>query len=189
MKGAKADGAQAVYIGGVTANHACVIRAQMTPTFPAGEATPFLGGDGIAQDPACIRDAGANAAGIYATVPAANADSIASARSTIADFKGRFDQPGEYGPYTIAAYDATGILYAAIQTAIQAAAGKAPTRDGVLAALRSTTSYPGALGTIGFDAEGDCTLRVVSVYKSAGPDPAAAWTWSKALDYSGALPY
>jgi branched-chain amino acid transport system substrate-binding protein len=189
MKAAKADGAQALYLGGVTANHACAIRAQMTPVFPAGDATPFLGGDGIAQDPACIRDAGANGAGIFATVPAANADSIATARSTISDFKRRFDKPGDYSPYTIAAYDATGVLYAALQAAIQAAPGQAPSRDGVLSALRSTTSYAGVLGTFGFDADGDSTLRVVSVYKSPGADPAAAWSESKAVDYSGALPY
>jgi len=189
VKAAKADGAQAVYLGGVTANRACAVRAQMAPTFPAGDQAPFLGGDGIALDPACIRDAGSNAAGIYATVPAADADSIAGARATIAAFKGRFTKAAEYGPYTIAAYDATGVLYAAIHTAIQAAAGQAPTRAAVIDALRATTSYSGVLGTFGFDADGDSTLRLVAVYKSPGPNPAGAWTLAKIVDYSGALPY
>src|SRR5947207_15191137 len=45
----KAGGAQAVYYGGGSAG--CAIRAQMAPLFAAGEAAPFLGGDGIAHDP------------------------------------------------------------------------------------------------------------------------------------------
>jgi len=50
LRRAKADGAQAIYFGGVTANHGCVIRAQMASVFGHGEAPPFIGGDGIAQD-------------------------------------------------------------------------------------------------------------------------------------------
>ena len=186
---AKTEAAQAIYLGGVTANRACAIRASMTPTFPAGEATPFLGADGIALDPACMKDAGANAAGVFATVPAPDADSIASAQPVIAAFRRQFTGVGDYGAYTIAAYDATGVLYAAIHAAIQAGAGKAPSRDGVLTALRATTAYAGALGTFGFDADGDTTLRLVSVYKSPGPNPAGAWTLAKIVDYSSALPY
>jgi ABC-type branched-subunit amino acid transport system substrate-binding protein len=161
----------------------------MAPTFPAGDATPFLGGDGIAEDPACIRDAGSNADGIYATVPAAQAESVAGAQSTIAAFKRRFTKASDFGAYTIAAYDATGVLYAAIHTAIQAAAGKVPSRESVVSALQSTTTYTGALGTFDFDADGDSSLRLVSVYKSAGPNPAARWTLSKIVDYSSTLPY
>ena len=186
---ARTDAAQALYLGGVTANHACTIRASMSPTFPAGEATPFLGGDGIAQDPACIRDAADNAPGVYATVPAPDADSLASAQPAISAFKRQFTNAADYGAYTIAAYDATGVLYAALHAAIQAAGGKSPSRDGVLTALRATTSYTGALGTFGFDTDGDTTLRLVSVYKSPGPNPGGAWTLAKIVDYSGALPY
>ena len=69
FKQAKADGAQAIYFGGSTANRGCAIRAQMATIFGTGAAIPYLGADGIAQDPACVRDAGSNAPGVYATVP------------------------------------------------------------------------------------------------------------------------
>ena len=48
MRRAANDGAQAMYYGGVTANHGCVLRAQMASVFGFGEVAPFLGGDGIA---------------------------------------------------------------------------------------------------------------------------------------------
>jgi branched-chain amino acid transport system substrate-binding protein len=189
MRWAKREGAQGIYYGGVTANHGCQIRAQMAQVFDPGEITPFLGGDGIAQDPACVSDAGANASGIYATVPAANAAHIASARPVIAAFKAAYGKTSDFGAYTISAYDATGILYDAIDRAIRAGGGGLPARSAVLAQLASTTAYQGAMGTLGFDAAGDTTLRLVSIYEPAAADPAAGWNWIHAIDYSAALPY
>jgi branched-chain amino acid transport system substrate-binding protein len=189
MQQAKREGAQAIYFGGVTANQGCVIRAQMASVFDTGEATPYLGGDGIAEDPACLRDAGANAAGIYATVPAPSPERLAGARPVIAAFKAAYPNPADYGAYTIAAYDATGVTYDAIDRAIKASGGKLPARDTVVAALGVTTSYPGALGTFGFDPAGDITLRIVSIFEATGTDPQTPWTWVQAVDYSAALPY
>ncbi len=60
LKRMKADGARAVYYGGVTANRGCAIRSEMLDAFGTDVTIPFLGGDGIAEDPACVRDAGAN---------------------------------------------------------------------------------------------------------------------------------
>src|SRR5260370_36935622 len=103
MRKAASDGAQAIYFGGVTANHGCVLRAQMASQFGFGESAPILGGDGIAQDPDCVRDAGSNAIGIFATVPAGAADSIASSQPVISALKAQYPNPADYGAYTIAA--------------------------------------------------------------------------------------
>ncbi len=189
FKQAKKDGAQAIYFGGVTANQGCSNRAQMAAVFKAGEATPYLGGDGIAEDPACVRDAGGNAAGIYATVPAVDPDHVATAQPVIAAFKSEYQNAWDYGAYTILAYDATGVLYDALDRAIKAAAGKLPTREAVVAQLAATTAFPGVAGAFGFDAGGDTTNRVVSVFEATGADPAAAWRWVTAVDYSTKLPY
>jgi branched-chain amino acid transport system substrate-binding protein len=186
---AKKEGAQAIYFGGVTANHGCAIRAQMAPIFGAGASAPYIGGDGIAQDPDCIRDAASNAAGIYATVPIIDADNTAGARSVIAAFKKQYSKASDYGAYTVAAYDATGILYDAIGRALRSAGGKLPSRDSIISELSATTSYAGATGSIGFDPAGDSTLRMVSVFESAGSDPRSSWTWVGAVDYSTTLPY
>ncbi|HEV2032621.1 MAG TPA: branched-chain amino acid ABC transporter substrate-binding protein [Candidatus Dormibacteraeota bacterium] len=189
MQQAKREGAQAIYFGGTTANQGCVIRAQMQSVFDAGEGTPYLGGDGIAEDPACLRDARTNAAGIYATVPAPTPERLAGAQSVIAAFKAAYPNPADYGAYTIAGYDAAGVLYDALDRAIKASGGKLPVRDTVVAALGVTTAFQGAMGTFGFDPAGDITLRILSIFEATGTDPQTPWTWVHAVDYSAALPY
>jgi branched-chain amino acid transport system substrate-binding protein len=189
MLQAKREGAQAIYFGGVTANQGCVIRAKMASVFDTGEITPYLGGDGIAQDPTCLSDAGANAAGIYATVPAPNPDRILGAKAVIAAFKSAYPNPADYGAYTIAGYDAAGVLYDALHRAIKATGGKRPARDTVVSALSVTTAFSGAMGTFGFDQSGDTTLRMVSIFEATGSNPQVPWSWVYAVDYSAALPY
>lgn len=189
LQAAKKDGAQAVYFGGVSSNQGCAARQQMASVFATGEAAPFLGGDGIALDPTCIHDAGTNAAGIFATVPALDADHVDSAQAPIKSFKKQFGRPADYGAYTMIAYDAAGVLYSGLDRAIKAAGGNMPARDSVVAELAATTEFPGVTGTFGFDPAGDSTLRIVSIFESAGPDPRAAWTWIGSVDYSIALPY
>jgi branched-chain amino acid transport system substrate-binding protein len=189
LRAAKADGAQAIYYGGVTRNHGCVIRAQMASVFTVGEPVPYVGGDGIAQDPDCVRHAGANAVGIYATVPTGIPDTIASAQPVITAFKARHRSAADYGAYTVAAYDSAGVLYAAVDGAIKAAGGKLPTRDAVVAQLAATSAFTGASGTIGFDPSGDTTNRLVTVFESRSTDPALPWAFVIAVDYSATLPY
>jgi branched-chain amino acid transport system substrate-binding protein len=188
LEHAKNSGAQGLYYGGTSATGGCVVRAQMAGIFGAGEATPFFGGDGIALDPTCVRDAGGNAAGIYATVPTADAEQIASARPVIRAFKAQFGRTRDFGPFTMAAYDATGVVYDALDRAIKGARGNRPFRDEVVTAL-ATTRFPGVTGTIGFDAEGDTTLRMVSIYVPIASSPRMSWTWVETVDYSAALPY
>ncbi|GAC1508115.1 MAG: branched-chain amino acid ABC transporter substrate-binding protein [Candidatus Dormibacteraceae bacterium] len=189
LEQAKKAGAQGVYFGGAASNHACVVRFQMASVFPIGEATPFLGGDGIALDPTCVRDAGSNAPGIYATVPAADPEQLDSAQQLIKAFRTQYGQPGDLGPYTIAAYDATGVLYYALDRAIKAAGGGVPTRESLIGELKATTAYSGATGVFGFDAEGDTTSRVLSIFKPGGTDPRLAWKWVDTITYTAKLPY
>lgn len=189
MRHAKGDGAQAIYFGGVTANHGCVIRAQMATIFSVGEAAPFIGGDGIAKDPNCVRNAGANAVGIYATVAAAAPDIIPNAQPVIEAFKAQYRNASDYSAYTIPAYDSAAILYGAIDRAMAAAGGKLPARESVVEQVAATSGFAGASGTFGFDSAGDTTLRVVSVFESRTSDPAVPWSFVRAEDYSAALPY
>ena len=163
------------------------IRTQMAAVF--GAAAPYLGGDGIAEDPACVRDAGSSATGIYGTVPAIDPEQAPDAKAAIAAFKVAYPRPTDYGPYTMLAYDATAVLYDAIDRAIKGAGGKLPSRADVVTKLAATTAFAGVTGTFGFDAAGDTTHRIVSIYESQGADPAAAWPWVGAVDYSAKLPY
>ena len=187
FKQAKGDAAQAIYFGGSAANQGCAVRAQMTTVFGAGPATPFLGGDGIAEDPACVRDAGSNAAGIYATVPIADPSRDQASSAVIAAFKVAYPHSWDYGADTIPAYDATSILYAALDRTITEAGGKLPSRQAVTNNVALTGT--GANQPFGFLPSGDTAHRVVSVYESQGSDPAAPWPWVGAIDYSSKLPY
>ena len=184
----KDDGAQAIYYGG--GSHAgCAIRAQMSPLFATGESTPFLGGDGIAHDPQCIAAAGTSAAGIYATVPIVDATSAPAAQAAIAGFRTSFGSTSAYGPYTMVAYDATAVLYAALDRAILAAGGGPPSRDQVIAELARTSGLEGVTGRLGFDANGDTTNRVVSIFEAPAAGARAPWKLAGTVDYSARLPY
>jgi branched-chain amino acid transport system substrate-binding protein len=185
----KADGVQAVYFGGITANKGCVIRAEMAGVFAPGEATPFLGGDGIADDPACTQDAGLNAAGIYATVPIVDTSNVGSAEPVIAAFRAAFPDPRDYGAYTVIAYDAAAVVYDALNRAIKAAGGKAPPRGNVISQLSVTHDFDGSIGVFGFDANGDSTRRVITVYEPQPSDPRGPWRRVGSVDYTSALPY
>jgi ABC-type branched-subunit amino acid transport system substrate-binding protein len=149
----------------------------------------MLGGDGIALDPTCVRDAGTNAAGIFATVPSADAERINTAKPVIAAFRHQFGRPGDFGPYTIAAYDATGVVYDAIDRAIKAAGGNMPARDSIVAELAATKTFSGATGTFGFDVTGDTTSRLLSIFTPTSSNPRAGWTWVDTVDYTTAPPY
>ncbi|HKW58442.1 MAG TPA: branched-chain amino acid ABC transporter substrate-binding protein [Candidatus Dormibacteraeota bacterium] len=185
---AKTEGAQAVYYGGATAA-GCSIRAQMSSVFGAGEAAPFLGGDGVAHDPRCVLAAGANSAGIYATVPFPDADALPGAVATINAFRAAFGSTAAYGPYTMLAYDATAVVYAALDRAIRAGAGAPPDRADVLAQVARTSGLAGVTGSLGFDANGDTTNPVITVFEAPSGDERAPWKPAGTVDYGARLPY
>jgi branched-chain amino acid transport system substrate-binding protein len=189
LQRAKQDRAQALYFGGTSANGGCASRSEMAGLFPPGDATPFFGGDGIALDPACVRDAGSNVTGIYATVPSIDAERLDSAQPVLAAFKTEFGRPRDFGPFTLAAYDATGVVYDALDRAIKASGGGIPARGDIVTQLASTTRFQGATGTFGFDSAGDTTLRVVSIFKPSASKPMNSWSWVDTVDYSATLPY
>ncbi len=185
----KADGAQALYYGGVTANRGCAIRSQMLDIFGADVTAPFMGGDGIAEDPACVRDAGANFAGMYATVPAAEMGDPASAKALVKGFKLAYPGRNGYGAYTLIAYDAAAVVYEALRRAIRLWAGRVPPRRAVLSQVAGTSGLAGATGTIGFDANGDTTHRFISIVLSPSLDRTGPWIAAGSVDYSATLPY
>ncbi len=189
LRQAKANGAQAIYYGGVTANHGCTIRAQMASVFGANAVVPFAGGDGIAEDPTCLRDAGSAYSGIYGTVPMVDPAATASANQVVNGFKAAFPNRGDYGAYTVIAYDAAAVVYSGIDRAIHAWHGALPPRGNVTTKIAETSNLPGATGNLGFDANGDTTHRVISIEQSPRHDPGGPWTLAGTIDYTAALPY
>jgi branched-chain amino acid transport system substrate-binding protein len=148
-------GAEAVFVGGFTADGACRIRAAMSGVFPTD--TYFFSGDGIV-DGDCLMDAGAGAddhlvAAVSARQPATVPPALRNLRNT-----------GFVDAYVFAAYDCAEILVAAIDQAIKQNGGKVPTREQVLAAVAATHEFKGLTGTFSFNANGDATNPAVSLY-------------------------
>src|ERR1700726_383295 len=71
------------------------------------------------------------------------------------------------------AYDSTKILIAAIHLAIQANNCKMPNRAQVLAQM-TKVDYTGVLGHTTFDANGDTTAKVISIYQSKATSAAGS---------------
>jgi branched-chain amino acid transport system substrate-binding protein len=81
------------------------------------------------------------------------------------------------------AYDAANILMTAIGNAIKANGGNRPSRKQVRDEMAKITSFPGVIGTYGFDQNGDTTLKIVSVYlveNSADPSKTSGVCGAKA---------
>jgi branched-chain amino acid transport system substrate-binding protein len=162
-------GAQAVYVGGTDDQNICIPRAQMKQI---GWDVPYLGGDGI-ETSDCIDQATGNEAGIYATSAGADATQVPGAASSIAAFRAAFPGANDFGGYTMQAYDAANALMAAIGRAIKNNNGNTPSREQVRAEMAKTTGFVGVIGTYDFDANGDTSLKIVSIYEvKAGTDPA-----------------
>jgi branched-chain amino acid transport system substrate-binding protein len=153
-------GAQGVYVGGTDDQNICIPRKQMKDL---GWNVPFAGGDGI-ETTNCIDQTSGNEVGVYATSAGADATRIPGAASTVAAFRKAFPGPNDFGGYTMQAYDAANALMAAIGRAINDANGSMPTRDQVRAEMAKTKGFVGVIGTYDFDANGDTSLKIVSIY-------------------------
>ena len=175
----KNAGAKAVYVGGTDDQNICIPRKQMKDI---GWDAPFTGGDGI-ETTDCINQASGNEAGIYATSAGADATQVAGAQQAISDFRKAFPGANDFGGYTMQAYDAANIVMTAIGNAVKANGGNKPTRKQVRDAMSGITSFPGVIGTYGFDQNGDTTLKIVSVYlveNSADPSKTTGVCGAKA---------
>jgi branched-chain amino acid transport system substrate-binding protein len=153
-------GAQGVYAGGTDDQNVCIPRKQMKDI---GWNVPFGGGDGI-ETTNCIDEASGNEVGMYATSAGADATRVPGAAATIAAFRKAFPGPNDFGGYTMQGYDAANALMAAIGRAINDANGSSPTREQVRAEMAKTKGFVGVIGTYDFDANGDTSLKIVSIY-------------------------
>jgi branched-chain amino acid transport system substrate-binding protein len=171
LRSAKDNGATAVFFGGRDAGGGCLVRARMQNVFDS--ATPFLGGDAIAT-PVCLRDAGPMAAGMYAAISGLDAAHPSTGMATVTAFKGAY--PDSFDRYTLPAIDATTILLTAISRAVKAAGGNLPSKEDVRAQVARTRDQRGVMGTISFDAQGDTSLKVFTIYRSAAAPE--AWNWT-----------
>ncbi len=199
-----------VFYGGVTSGGGAALKGALVA---AGYTQPLLGGDGIANDPAWLANAGFGtgfgAGDTYGTVAAPDVSALTSRRAK--QFVSAYETyylanlpltaiPTPYDnsqplsqiptPYSVLAYDATNTLIAALSQAIRQGAGRS------LSYLRAQTGadlaspsfqYVGLTGKITFDRNGDnAGQRIFSVYKvSSSADTAPQWSFFQLYQCSG----
>jgi len=164
---AKSLGADVVFFGGTTSDKGGQIRKQMAGILDV----PYVAGDGISGNQ-FAKDAGANAANSYFTVAGPYPKTLPTAQSFDAAYKTEYGQ--DVGAYSAQAYDSANIIIAAISRAIDDAGGNMPSRTQVTAQVAKTQSFHGTIGTTSFDANGDTSLKIITVYQ-----------WTSATDTGG----
>jgi branched-chain amino acid transport system substrate-binding protein len=159
---AHALGPDLVFYGGTTVTGGALLRKQMGDTGLG--AVTFLGGDGI-SDTEFLKSAGAGANGSYYTVAAPETSKLPSATAFVKAYEKRWNT--DVGPYSANAYTAAEIEIAAIEKSLASNGGKMPDRAAVLSAVAATKGFASPIGAVGFDADGDTTAPILSVYKIA----------------------
>jgi branched-chain amino acid transport system substrate-binding protein len=185
MTAAKALNPEAIYFGGVTATGGARI---LLAAAQAGLGdVPYVGPDGINDGSGETKDS-------FLNLAAAAAKNSYSTLAGIGDFPGRAQFEVDYkAEYSIAPTGYAGTGFACAQVVLDAlkragatAADKSALREAVRAAGTDTTAkYTTIVGDITFDANGDTSQKIVSIYSV---DPAAAngkgdWKFQTQVDY------
>ncbi len=145
---AKSLGADVVFFGGTTSDKGGQIRKQMKGLLDV----PYVAGDGISGNQ-FAKDAGDNAADSYFTVAGPYPQKLSTAQQFNADYKKEYSQ--DVGAYSAQAFDAAGVIVAAIGRAIDDAGGNMPTRESTsgprrpIPAARSSTRSPSRSNFVG----------------------------------------
>ena len=171
---AKAAGADSIFYGGVTSDGAPLFRNALAQ---AGlGALPFYGADGIYDgngDGSYILTAGANAENSFASQAAI--ETIPGRDAFNTKFKAEFGHDAE--GYAAAGYACAQIIIEGIKAAV---AGGTVTRETVRAAVVDKgASFETVLGPVTFDAVGDTSQHIISLYKVVD----GAWVFVKQIDY------
>jgi branched-chain amino acid transport system substrate-binding protein len=158
----KAKNPDLIYFGG--------IYEQAAPFFKQarekGVKAKFMGPDGMDSSD-LTKIAGKAVVGMYYTSVAGPVTVYPEAKQFADEFKKKFGKNPE--PFAAQAYDATAIAIKAMEATTKG--GKAPTRDGVTAAVRDVR-HKGVTGSVEFDSKGDPKKALYFVLQVANEDPA-----------------
>jgi branched-chain amino acid transport system substrate-binding protein len=160
IKAAKPD---VVFYGGITSQGGCKLKKALVG---AGYTKAMVGGDGIADDPGCLSDAGAASVGLVGTIAAPDPSTLTSSAATTLQSAYTTFVAGKpnntFTPYSAQSYDAANVMLQAIKNVINA--GQTVNRINVRNAV-ANIHYTGVIGSISFDSNGDnAGLHIFSVY-------------------------
>ena len=184
MTAAASGNPESIYFGGVTASGGARILKAAVQAGLGG--IPFVGPDGINDGDADTKDSFLNLAG-------ADAKNSYSTLAGIGTFEGKEEFDAKYeAEYGISATGYAAQGYACAQIFIDALERAAATNPADLAALReamrvavtdTSHTYTTVQGDITFDANGDTSQLIVSIYSF---DPAGTWKFETQVDYAEA---
>ncbi|HEX6511785.1 MAG TPA: branched-chain amino acid ABC transporter substrate-binding protein [Chloroflexota bacterium] len=156
---AKATNPDIIYYGGVTTTGGGLLRKQMTDV--GMQQIPYVGGDGI-EEAEFLQEAGPAAAGSWATVAAPIAEKLPEAQDFIKAYNAKYTAAADkLGAYSASGYDAANIIIQAVENA-------GADRAKVRAYVAGLKDFKGALGTYGFDQNGDTTDKIISMWSVEG---------------------
>ncbi len=178
-----------VYFGGTDATGGTLFREQFKQV-PGLANTPMGGGDGIVTGDFAKNVAPLGGGQTFGTTGSVDVTTVPAAQSFVTAYQATY---GTLGAYSANAYDCMNILIQAIKKAIAGGAvtpqnsgdlaGAKTFRMAVIAALK-TTDYTGPTGHHTFDANGDTTNKVVSVWllkNNKNPCDNSCWTFQKVI--------
>jgi branched-chain amino acid transport system substrate-binding protein len=175
---AKGLGVDVLFFGGTSSNGGGIIKKQMAGSLST---VKFVGGDGIV-DTEFFTEAGAAAEGAYGSVAAPDPTKLDSAAKFVSDYKAAYNS--EPGAYSANAYDAMNILLQAVKKSITDNGGKLPsTGSAFREAVRknvAATSWDGAIGHTSFDANGDTSNVLLTIFVAQG----GKWVYSSTVKTS-----
>ena len=155
----RASGADVIYFAGSAILAAASLRREMVARMPQ---VPLIGTDRLANSQ-FAKSAGASARGCYYTVVGPYPPRIHEAASVGRAYRQTYGV--DIASASLAAFDATNLLTAAVRRAIDDAGGKLPSRLDVLREVAKTKNYAGAMGVMSFDSDGDTSLKLVTAYQ------------------------
>jgi len=186
LTAAAAKNPEAIYFGGVTATGGARILKAAVQAGLGG--VPFVGPDGIS-------DGSAETADSFLNLGGADAKNSYSTLAGIGDFPGKAEFNEAYEKeYGIAPTGYAGTGYACMQVVLDAIARASETNPGDKAAAReavrvagtdTTVAYDTILGEVKFDANGDTSQRIISIYAfdPAGANGKGDWAFDTQIDY------
>ena len=189
MTQAAAQKPESIYFGGVTATGgARILKAAVA----AGLADiPYVGPDGI-------NDGSASTQNSFLNIAAADAKNSFSTLAGIGDFPAKADFDAKYlAEYGQAATGYAGMGYACAQIVLDAIGRAGATSPADMTALKvavrdagtaTDVTYKTILGDITFDANGDTSQKIISIYAfdPAGAEGAGDWAFKEQVDFAAA---
>jgi branched-chain amino acid transport system substrate-binding protein len=187
MTAAASKNPEGIYFGGVTATGgARILKAAVA----AGLTVPYVAGDGI-------NDGSGKSDNSFLNIAGTDAKNSFSTLAGIGDFpaKQQFNEKykAEYNTdatgYASTGYGCAQVVIDAIRRAGDKAADQAGMRVAVRdAGTDSSVTYDTILGKIQFDANGDTSQKIISIYAfdPAGADGKGDWVFKEQVDFAAA---